>query len=86
MFEDGHSTEISAAVSIQAMAFRDDRSCVLVTITDLSFDDCEISSAATFTAGERIRLHLRGQGWFEAQVQSFSGDQARLVFLKTCKV
>lgn len=86
MFGGGHSTKTLAAVGIIATAFRDDRSAVLVTITDLSFDACRVSSAATFAAGERLRLHLRGQGWIEAQVQWCAGGEAGVAFLTTCKV
>ena len=37
-----------AAVDIQATAFRDDHTAELVTITQLSFDRCELSSSANF--------------------------------------
>jgi hypothetical protein len=81
MFKDGSSTDTTAAVGIIATAFRDDRSAELVTITDLSFEDCHISSCATFANGERLRLHMHGQGLIEAQVEWRSGDRARLIFL-----
>jgi hypothetical protein len=78
MLEDG-SSAVTGAVT--ATAFRDDRSAELVTITDLSFDDCHIWSTVTFAIGERLRLHMHGQGWIEAQVEWTLGDQARLIFL-----
>jgi|KBSSwiStaDraftv2_1062776.scaffolds.fasta_scaffold32845_8 hypothetical protein len=86
MFKDGASTDAAAAVDITATAFRDDRSAELVTITDLSFDGCHIASAATFAAGERLRLHMHGQGLIEAQVEQRLGDQVRLTFLTKSKV
>jgi hypothetical protein len=76
----------ATTVDIDATAFRDDRSAELVTITNLSFGDCEISSSATFAMGERLRLHLRGQGWIEAQVSWTSDNKAGLTFLTICKV
>jgi hypothetical protein len=60
------SDNTPAAVAIKATAFRDDRSAEQVTITELSFDRCTISSSATFETGEHLRLHLTGQGWIEA--------------------
>ena len=81
MFKDGSSTDTAAAVGITATAFRDDRSAELVTIMELSFDGCHIASTATFATGERLRLHMHGQGLIEAQVEWRLGDQARLIFL-----
>ena len=71
---------------IVAMAFRDDRSAERVTISNLSFDGCAVASAAKFTVGERLRLHVRGQGWIEAQVQATSDGVASVVFMTRCLV
>jgi len=67
-------------VEITATAFRDDSSAELVTITELSFDECRLSSRATFKPGERLRLYLSGQGWIEAQVQWTSGALTGVTF------
>jgi len=74
-----------AAVAIKVTAFRDDRSAELVTITELSFDRCKISSNALFEAGERLRLHLPGQGWIEAEVQWASDGEASAIYLTECR-
>lgn len=75
-----------AAVAIKATAFRDDRSAEQVTITELSFDRCKFSSTRTFESGERLRLHLPGQGWIVAQVQLASGGEACAIYLTECSV
>ena len=75
-----------AAVDIQATAFRDDHTAELVTITQLSFDRCELSSSANFDVGERLRLHLPGQGWMEAQVQCASNGRLNAKFVTKCRV
>jgi len=79
-------TNKAAAVRITATAFRDGRDAELVMITKLSFDGCELSSDATFTVGERLRLYQPGQGFIEAEVQWISGDRAKAMFLALCNV
>ena len=71
---------------IVATAFRDDRTAELVTVTDLSFDGCTILSEAGFATGERLRLHIRKQGWIEAHVQSASDGRASILFNTHCRV
>ena len=66
---------------IFAMAFRDDRSAANVAISKLSFEGCRLSSTARFDTGEHLRLHVRNQGWIEAQVQSVSGDISDVLFV-----
>ena len=66
---------------IKATAFRDDRGAELVFISDLRFDRCRITSGARFTVGERLRLHLHGQGWIEAEVRSTDRREAVVAFL-----
>jgi len=85
MLEDDSPNRAARAGPIKAMAFRDDRSAQPITITELSFDQCRISSSAAFTVGERLRLHLHGQGLIEAEVQSSAGDEVVLVFLTTAR-
>ena len=82
----GASGNEPAAVDIKSTAFRDDREAELVTITALSFDGCQLSSTATFDIGERLRLHVPGQGWIEAAVQSSSDGKTRAIFAVDCKV
>lgn len=80
------SDNTPAAVTINATAFRENRGAELVTITELSFDWCTLSSSATFETGERLRLHLPGQGWIEAEVQSASDGEACVIYLTECRV
>ena len=80
------SDKAPAAVAMTATAFRDDHSAELVTITQLSFDRCTIASSATFETGERLRLHLPGQGWIEAEVQQISDGEACVIYLTECRV
>jgi hypothetical protein len=81
MLKDGSSTAAASPGSVTATAFRDDGRAELVIINELSFVDCRLSSKACFAVGERLRLHLRGQGWIEAEVRSASRGAAGLVFL-----
>ena len=74
------------AVEIEATASRNDRRAEGVTITQLSFDSCRISSGASFTVGERLRLQLPGQGWIDVEVQWTCEGQAQLLFVVECKV
>lgn len=69
-----------------ATVFRRDRSAELVTITDLSFDECQLSSRASFGVGERLRLLLSGQGMIELEVQWVSGSQFGAAFVAECRV
>jgi hypothetical protein len=73
-------------LQIKATAFRDNRSAELVVITALSYDGCKLSSGATFEIGERLRLHLPGQGWIHAEVAGISGSHTRAVFVIECTV
>ncbi|HWI75567.1 MAG TPA: hypothetical protein VNS53_00610 [Sphingomicrobium sp.] len=81
MLKDDSPAAAAAAGGIKATAFRDDRGAELVVISELRFDRCRISSGASFTVGERLRLHLHGQGWIEAEVRSTGGGEALVVFL-----
>ena len=66
---------------IFAMAFRDDRSAANVALSNLSFEGCQLASTTRFDTGEHLRLHVRNQGWIEAQVQSVSGDISDVLFV-----
>lgn len=74
-----------AAVDIKATAFRDDHSAELVTITELWWDRCRLSSDATFDVGERLRLYMPRQGWIEVAVQSMSDGQTTALFTVECR-
>jgi hypothetical protein len=76
----------ASALDIRATAFRDDRSAEAVTITDLSFDRCRLSTRARFEVGERLRLHLAGQGLIEIEVQWVSGDRVGAALVRECHV
>jgi hypothetical protein len=81
MLKDAAPARAVATGAITATAFRDDRTAEKVTITDLTFDDCRILSDAAFALGERLRLHLHGQGWIEAEVRWAAADEVGVVFL-----
>ena len=83
---DSRQASGAAAVRIKATAFRDDHSAALVTITGLSFDRCKLQSDAAFQAGERLRLHVAGQGWIEAEVELSGGGEVFLFFTTECHV
>lgn len=76
----------AAACRIKAIAFRADRSALLVTITDLSFDGCKLRSGAALQIGEGLRLHVPGQGWIRAEVERTNGGEASVVFTTECHV
>lgn len=80
-----HESDL-AAVDIQATAFRDDHSAELVTITQLWFDRCELSSNAKFDVGERLRLLLPKQGWIEAEVRLAMNGRIEAFFVTRCSV
>jgi len=69
-----------------AMAFRDDGGAEKITIHHLSFDGCRFASEASFAIGERLRLHVRGQGWIEAEVQRAGDRLFEVVFTTICRV
>jgi hypothetical protein len=71
---------------ILAMAFRDDGAAEKITIHDLSFDGCRLESEASFAIGERLRLHIRGQGWIEAEVQRTEQCLFEVIFTTICRV
>ena len=85
MLDDDSPIRATTAGPIKAMAFRDDHSAQPITITELGFDQCRISSTDKFAVGERLRLHLHGQGLIEAEVRSSAGDEIALVFLTTAR-
>jgi len=70
----------------KSTAFRDDRSAELVTITESTFDDCKLLSKARFTVGERLRLHIPGQGLIEVKVRWTCGSTYGAIFLSECRV
>lgn len=76
----------AAAVRITATVFREDRSAVLVTMAGLSFDRCKLYCDTAFQVGEWLRLHVPGQGWIEAEVESIIGREASVVFTTECRV
>ena len=86
MLKDRSSIGISEHICVKTTAFRDDRSAEQVTLSNLSFDGCEVSSGAAFAVGERLRLYLRGQGLIETRVDWCLGDRAGVTFLTTSKV
>ena len=85
-FAKDSAPESNGEPEIVAMAFRDDRTAERVTISNLSFDGCNLASTAKFVIGERLRLHVRGQGWFEARVLSVSGELSDVAFVTQCAV
>jgi hypothetical protein len=70
----------------KSTAFRNNRAAELVTITQSSFEGCRLLSKARFEVGERLRLHIPGQGLIEAQVQWISGSTSGVTFLNECNV
>jgi len=80
------SSRSAAAVRITATAFRKDRSAVLVIMAGLSFDRCSLHSDAPFQIGEWLRLHVPGQGWIDAEVESIVRGEASVVFMTECRV
>ena len=76
----------AGAARMTATAFRDDRSAVLVVITGLLFDQCKLHSSAAFQIGERLRLHVPGQGLIEAEVKCTADGEASVVFTTACHV
>lgn len=81
MPNDRFALPLAAGLGIEAMACREDGSSQIVTITDLSFDDCRIATSANYRIGERLRLHLEGQGWIQAEVKWASSGRAEMVFV-----
>ena len=73
-------------LAIVAMAFRDDHSAERITISNLSFEGCNFASSAEFAIGERVRLHIRGQGWIESRVMSVSAGLTEVLFVTQCAV
>lgn len=73
------------AVKVGATAFRRDGSVAAVTITDISFDGCQMSSENMFEIGEVLRLYLSGQGCVDAEVHWTLNDRAGARFLIECK-
>lgn len=71
---------------ILAMAFRDDGRAEKITIHDLSFDGCRFESEASFATGERLRLHVRGQGWIEAEVRRAGDGLFEVAFTTECRI
>ena len=74
-----------AGVGVTATVFRDDRSAALAALAELSFDGCKLTSNVQFRVGERLRLHQRGQGWIESEVEWTSGNCAIAKFLPICR-
>lgn len=70
----------------KSTAFREDRSAAMVTITESSFEGCKLVSRARFEVGERLRLHVAGQGLIEAQVEWTSGSTSGVRWLNECHV
>ncbi len=73
-----------AASFTKSTAFRNNRAAELVTITQSSFEGCRLLSKARFEVGERMRLHIPGQGLIEAQVQWTSGSTSEVAFVSEC--
>lgn len=72
-------------LNIGATIFRTDGSAVAVTLVDMSFDDCEISSDTAFAVGERCRLYRARQGIIEAEVRWSMNGRLSLGFLSECR-
>jgi hypothetical protein len=72
-------------VHVGATMFRSGGNAVVVTITDLSFEGCCITSRTAFEPGERCRLYLPGQGCIDVEVGWFSSNRLGLRFLSECK-
>ncbi len=72
------------AVNIGATVHRVTQPAAAVTITDLSFEGCQLLCKDALDAGELIRVHLTGQGFFEAEVRWTLGEKAGARFLADC--
>jgi len=76
----------ASAVEIGATAFREDGSAELVRVLELTFDELTFSSKAQFVGGERLRVHIAGQGWIQVEVLDTSSDRTRAAFASVCRV
>jgi hypothetical protein len=67
-------------VSFRAFALRADGTSVDVSLRDLSYDGCLLSSEESFEVGERLRLLVRRRGAIDAQVCWLDGEKIGLRF------
>lgn len=65
---------------------RDDGSEVPVRLRLLSYDSCELESAAKFKTGEQVRIHLYRMGWIRARITSCRSNVVEAEFVKECPV
>lgn len=56
-------------VDLRAFALRQDGTSFDVTLLDISYDGCLLSSDEPFEMGERLRLIVRRRGVIDAQVR-----------------
>lgn len=68
-------------VHITGAATWSDGSSAMVTVSNLSYDGCELRSSQGFTKGETIRLSLPNTGRIEAQIRWVKEGRAGARFL-----
>jgi hypothetical protein len=67
-------------VTLAACASREDGSLIEMTVTNLSYDGCKVSTAAALTAGERLCLSVPRRGAVPATVRWCVNGKAGLAF------
>lgn len=73
-------------IEIDAVIYRCDDSKVAVRIANMSFEGCELITVDTFEVGERVRIHIDGQGYIESEVRWTSEGRSGAEFLCECHV
>jgi PilZ domain len=68
------------AVDVPAIAFRRDGSRSVVSLSDLSYDGCQLSGGPVLSAEERIRLIVPYRGNIGARIRWASPDRAGASF------
>lgn len=68
------------AVSLRALATRQDGSTAQILLLDLSYDGCGIETSANLRAGETIKLSVLRRGSIEAHVRWSEKGRAGLIF------
>jgi hypothetical protein len=79
------SSSEASELSVGATLFRACGDAIVITMTDLSFEGCRISTRTELQAGERCRLYLPGRGCIDVEVQFLSSDRLGLRFLSECR-
>ena len=79
-----HSQNIRAPrrnVELGALALRINGTQALITVSNLSYDGCELRSRDKFRNGEKLRLNLPRLGQIEAEIRWCNGGKAGARFL-----